>query len=138
MTSLGANKGDPSIRPAEETGYESWRQVAGYFDGDGNVGLEVVRRILRLRIRFVDTWRPQMASIKAFLDRHGVSTNSIGRDNKEVWQAAYRLDVSETKSVLRVAKSMLKFCVKKRNDLQIAVDYLEDRITGSRAIDFST
>ena len=35
--------------------YSAWEQVAGYFDGDGNVGLELVERVLRLKLRFVDT-----------------------------------------------------------------------------------
>jgi hypothetical protein len=58
----------------------------------------------------------------------------VGRDEKEVWQAAYRLDVSEVGSVLKTAKAMLRHCVKKKEDLRIAIDYLEGRITGNQAI----
>jgi hypothetical protein len=114
--------------------YSTWRQVAGYFDGDGNVGLEVVKRVLRLRIRFVDTWKPQIDSIWKFLRGQGISTSRVGRDRKEVWQAAYRLDIVEVRSVLRAAKAMLRFTVKKREDLRIAIAYLEAKTTGNEAI----
>jgi hypothetical protein len=115
--------------------YSSWKQVSGYFDGDGNVGLEVVKRVLRIKLRFVDTWKPQIETIKSFLDRARIHTGNIGRDQKEVWQAAYRLDITEVRSVLRAAKSMLPFSEKKREDLRIAIDYLEGRITGNQAIE---
>ena len=120
--------------PRGTTGYSSWRQVAGYFDGDGNVGIEAVKRVLRLRIRFADTYRPQLDSIGAFLIRHRISVSAIGRDNKGVWQAAYRLDISEAKSVLRAARAMLPYCVKKKQDLLTAIRYLEGEITGNEAI----
>lgn len=119
---------------AETGGYSSWRQVSGYFDWDGNVGLEVVKRVLRFKLRFVDTWRPQIESISNFLHQSRVNSSSIGRDEKERWQAAYRLDVTEIKSVLRAAKAMLRYTVKKREDLRIAIEYLEGRITGNEAI----
>lgn len=30
--------------------YTSWEQVAGYFDGDGNVGVEVVKYVLKFKL----------------------------------------------------------------------------------------
>ena len=129
----------PADNPAEAVGfgseqYTSWEQVAGYFDGDGNVGIEVARRILRIKLRFVDTWKPQVESIWEFLRRHNIKTGHVGCDDKGAWQAAYRLDVTEVESVLRAAKAMLPYVVKKREDLRIAVDYIEGRITGSEAL----
>jgi len=115
--------------------YTSWRQAAGYFDGDGNVGIEVVKRVLRIKIRFVDTWKPQVDSIRTFLERHKVHVGNIGRDEKKTWQPAYRLDIGEVKSVIRTAKAILAFTVKKRDDLRIAIEYLESRMTGNQAIE---
>jgi len=115
--------------------YHSWRQVAGYFDGDGNVGLEVVKRALRFKLRYVDTWKPQIVSIAIFLERHDLRFSKIGRDEKTGnWQPAYRLDITEVKSVLTAARAMLRYTVKKRAELQIVIDYLEGRITGNTAI----
>jgi hypothetical protein len=115
--------------------YTSWKQVAGYFDGDGNVGLEVVKRVLRFKLRFVDTWRPQVESIAKFLAKSGIRCGDLGKGEKRGnWQAAYRLDVIEVKSVLAAAKAMVNNCVKKRLELETLVDYLEGRITGNRAI----
>jgi len=120
--------------PGALSGYSSWKEVTGYFDGDGNVGLQVVKRVLRFRIRFVDTWSPQVESISRFLEKRRINSGNVGRDNKEVWQAAYRLDTSEVNSVLRTAKVMIRYSVKKGEDLKIAIDYLERRVTGIEAI----
>jgi len=121
-------------RAPSKCGYSSWKQVAGYFDGDGNVGLDVVRIILRIKLRFVDTWKPQVDSIWEFLWRCRVHTGRVGRDTKEPWQPAYRLDITEVKSVLRAARAMLPNVVKKKEDLRIAITYLDGRITGNEAI----
>ena len=57
-----------AIQPAVLEQYTTWQQVGGYFDGDGNVGLEVVRYVLRFRLRFSDTWEPQVITIKSFMN----------------------------------------------------------------------
>ncbi len=128
---LAISEGD-----AKTAGYSSWRQVAGYFDGDGNVGLEVVKRVLRFKVRFVDTWRPQIESIEHFLAQRGVRCSSIGKDVKRgTWQTAYRLDVTEVRSVAKIARALLKHSVKKRAELGVVIDYLEGRITGNQALE---
>ena len=117
-----------------EPRYRSWEQVGGYFDGDGNVGLEIIKRVLRLRIRFVDTWKPQVEAIMAFLVNRGIATGRIGQDNKTSKSPAYRLEINQVASVLRTSKELFDCCVKKREDLRIVIDYLEGRITGNEAV----
>ena len=114
--------------------YQSWRQLAGYFDGDGNVGLSVVKYVLRFRIRFSDTWEPQIQAIRSFLDKKRISTSRIWRETNERKRDAYKIDINSLSSVLSAAKAMLPFCAKKAEDLRIMVEYLEGRITGSQAI----
>lgn len=125
------------LKPTEQAGrYTSWRQVSGYFDGDGNVGQEVKKRVLHLRLRFVDTWRPQIEAVKLFLDLHGIARGRIGQDKKNDRKSVFRLEISAIASVIRAAKAMRRFCVKKAEDLRITIDYLEGRITGSEAVAF--
>jgi len=117
-----------SQRPGQGSpaAYTSWSQLSGYFDGDGNVGLEVLKRVLRFKIRFVDTWKPQIDSIATFLAQQGINCGCVGKgDKRGTWQAAYRLDIVEVGSVLETAKSMLVGTVKKRTELQAVIDYLE-------------
>ena len=47
----------------------------------------------------------------------------------------FRLDVGEVQSVVKVMRSLLPLSVKKHEDLRIALDYFEGRITGSQALD---
>jgi len=115
-------------------GYSSWRQVSGYFDGDGSVSLEIVRYVLRFRVRFVDTWRPQVVSIRLFLIQHGITPTGVNQDNKKDRLAPYRVEVGAAGEVLKVAKKMLPFCLKKAEDLRITIDYLEGRITANEAV----
>ena len=115
--------------------YVSWLQVGGYFDGDGNVGLEVVKYVLRFKLRFSDTWRPQIETIKSFLNNEGIQTTQMQHEKAEGRLDAFRIDVGAIVGVLKASKAMLPHCVKKAEDLRIVVDYLEGRITGSEAIE---
>ena len=115
--------------------YTSWEQVAGYFDGDGNVGVEVVKYVLKFKLRFSDTWKPQVLTIKWFLNREGISTSALWLEKRDCRLDAYRIEVSSIADVLAAAKAMLPFCVKKAEDLQILVDYLEGRLNGNQAIE---
>jgi len=114
--------------------YHSWRQVSGYFDGDGNLGVEAVKNVLRLRIRFIDTWWHQVEAIRIFLHGQRMRMTRIVVERSAGRSDAYRLEISRVSSVLRSAKAMLPFCIKKAEDLRIAIDYLENRITGDEAI----
>ena len=121
-------------QPASEA-YRSWNQVGGYFDGDGNVGLEAVKYILRFKLRFSDTWLPQVQTIKVFLNQEDISTSAIWHEREVGRLDAYRLEVSAVSSVLKAGKALLPCCVKKAGDLRIMIDYLEERITGNEAIE---
>jgi len=114
--------------------YDSWEQVSGYFDGDGNVGVEVVRYILKFKLRFSDTWKPQIETIRAFLNRDSISTSAVWHERREGRLDAYRLEVSAVSGVLKAARAMLPFCVKKAEDLRILIEYMEGRLSGNDAI----
>lgn len=68
---------DETVRQVALEQYRSWRQVGGYFDGDGNVGLEVVKYVLRFKLRFSDTWRPQIETVQSFFHAKGIDTTSL-------------------------------------------------------------
>jgi hypothetical protein len=123
--------------PVEEVqeSYHTWGQTGGYFDGDGNVGLEVVKYVLRFKLRFSDTWEPQIRAVKYFLESENITTTALGRERHSHKKDAYRIDVNAKAGVLKAAKEMLPYCVKKAEDLRIVIDYLEGRITGSEAIE---
>ncbi len=124
----------PPNSESSET-YDSWEQVGGYFDGDGNVGLEVVKYVLKFKLRFADTWRPQIAAVQGFMQANAISTSAIWHEKREGRSDAYRVEVSAVSSVLAAAKAMLPHCVKKAEDLRIMIDYLEGRISGNEAIE---
>ncbi|HYA56728.1 MAG TPA: hypothetical protein VED22_08040 [Nitrososphaerales archaeon] len=109
--------------------------MAGYFDGDGNVGTEVVRYVLKFKLRFSDTWKAQVLTVKSFLNREGIPTSALWHETSEGRLDAYRIDVSALAGVLVAAKAMLPFCVKKAEDLRILIDYLEGRVDGNKAIE---
>ena len=92
---------------------------------------------LRLGVRFADTWRPQLEAIRAFLVRQGLRMGSVGADKNRAGnrRTAYRLDIHETRSVLELLGAIELFCVKKRADIRIALDYLEDRATAYETVD---
>jgi hypothetical protein len=109
--------------------------VGGYFDGDGNVGIEVVKYVLRFKLRFSDTWKPQIEAVMWFMKRNGILTTALWHEKSEGRLMAHRIDIGAVPSVLAAGKSMLPHCVKKAEDLRIMIDYLEGRTTGNQAIE---
>jgi len=114
--------------------YDSWRQLAGYFDGDGTIYFsDTSNRPYKLSIAlvFVDQSVDQIRTVKDFLNRHGVRTSNIlKRSDGEVYQLA----VSEFKSVKRALKRMALFLCKKEIEARAALDYYEGRITGNQLL----
>src|SRR5271157_765829 len=99
--------------------YNSWEQVSGYFDGDGNVRVEIGTYVLRVGIRFADTWRPQLVSVRDFLLKQGITSVGVGTDKARLGnrRTAYRLDIGEANSVLALIRGMIGYCIKKKEDL---------------------
>lgn len=124
-------------RKHQDNSYSDWRQVAGYFDGDGVVNRRIGMYVVSFSLGFSDTWKPQLESVQKFLEEQRIicpkiSGNTIREGGKAT---AYRLYVVEIASVLRMSKEMLSYTNKKREDLRIVIDYLEDRISGTEAME---
>ena len=94
-----------------------------------------MKYVLRLKLRFSDTWRLQIEAINSFLNGEGISTSSRWHEKREGRLDACRIEVGAVAGVLKAAKAMLPFCVKKAEDLRILIDYVEGRIDGNKAIE---
>lgn len=57
--------------------YNSWQQVAGYFDGDGAVYVSAKKFVLRIRLCFYDVGKHQLENIDQFLRSNGIVTNRM-------------------------------------------------------------
>jgi hypothetical protein len=113
-------------------GYRSWKQAAGYFDGDGTVILVIRQNVIVFYLNWVDTSKAQIEQLLVFLRARGVST---GKVYAYPHQKAFTLAVSRIESVRLVAKRLLPFVFKKWNELRILLDYYSDQITGNEAIE---
>ena len=109
--------------------YSSWTQTSGYFDGDGAVIPVAQYYNLLFHLTWADTYSPQLEQVKKFLDSEGLHPAKIADGT-----TAYILSLNRQDEVLVAAKSMLPFAYKKWYDLQTAIQYLENRITGSEAM----
>src|SRR5574340_5729 len=73
--------------------YETWQQVAGYFDGDGTIAISDLSNLpfrLSLSLIFVDQSYDQINNIRTFLLSNGIRTSNILKHYK---QAAYMIAV---------------------------------------------
>ncbi len=133
---LFPGKGD-SIAEAETTangGYTNWCAIAAFFDGDGSICGSPKKDVIRIKLEFADNWRPQVEQIDTFLRSQGIKPAKIFLSVGN----AYSLYLSSNASILATCKGMLSRsdCLyKKRKELIRAVDYLEDRITGTQFIE---
>lgn len=111
--------------------YETWQQVAGYFDGDGTIYFSDTTNQpykLSISIIFVDQSIDQMRNIREFLLRRGIRCGNI---LKASMGTAKQVAVSEFNSVKEILTQMLPYLSKKAIEAQAALDYYEGRITGN-------
>ncbi len=113
------------------SGYASWKQVGGYFDGDGSVTVHLNKITLDFDLQFVDNYRPQLEQLRNFLEINGARPGSICKNVREMM---YVLEIHNDASVLKIAKALLPFCSKKKLELKTVIDYMGDRITADTAI----
>ena len=117
-----------------ETGriYRSWSTLAGYFDGDGTVEFSVRGIRIDIRLAFDDNWKPFLEGIRQFLLLRGVAPGSVRR--KEQSQT-YHVVIARLDSVRLMAKSMLPYVTKKREELITVISYLDGRINGQEFVE---
>ncbi|HEV2226857.1 MAG TPA: hypothetical protein VGR56_08680 [Nitrososphaerales archaeon] len=111
--------------------YQSWQQVAGYFDGDGAIVTSDISNQpfkLGLSLIFTDLSLDQITNIKNFLNGEGVRTSNILKTSAGT---AYIVVVSEFNSLRKSLTCMLPFLCKKAIEAQAALDYYGGRLTGN-------
>jgi len=111
--------------------YSSWEQIAGYFDGDGNISISDLSNIpfkLSLSLIFTDASFEQISMIMEFLNARGIRTSNVLRTSKGT---AWIIAISRYGKVLATLKNMLPHLYKKAIEAESAIDYYEGRITGN-------
>ena len=119
-----------------DAGYHEWSQVAGYFDGDGSVVFVPGLFTVLLGALWTDTYKPQIEHIANFLRHQGLSPSKV-YVNKRVHRVttfAWNVRLPKRGGVLKAFKEMLPYLDKKREQTKAAIDYLENRTTGSELI----
>lgn len=113
-------------------GYSTWEQVAGYFDGDGSPKVHVGVFTLHVTVSFSDQDRELLEHISGFLSARGAicRTGEFHRGSS----VYHELTVTEGGNALLVLKSMLPFLDKKWSQVNGAVLYLENKISGDEFI----
>ena len=111
--------------------YSSWGQVAGYFDGDGNIGFSDLSNVpykLGISLVFTDQSAEQIENIKEFLGSHGIKTSNLLLTSKG---SASIVVVTRLESVRRTLREMLPFLCKKSNEARAVLDYFDGKTTGN-------
>ena len=129
------NHNGPDLTCGGLNPYNSWKQIAAYFDGDGSVSTRVRVFTLSFSLEFSESYFPQLVQVRDFLTSEGIPTRTITTQRRRSgYSINYVLRVDTQREVLLVCKRLLPFSFKKNWDLQTTIDYLEDRITGEEAI----
>lgn len=112
---------------AKTGGYQDWRQVAGYSDGDGSNHVYYSRYTLRFTVTWCDSNLQQLTQLREFIESRGIRP----APKITFTSGAFVLIIGNQTEVLKTARELLPFVSKKRNEFQTIVDYLEDRLTGT-------
>jgi hypothetical protein len=96
--------------------------------------------VVKICIRFVDDWRPQLESVRQFLLGRGIAAGKVkwrkasGNQVANGARGVYVLSLSNREGVVMASKMMAPYCVKKREELKTVLDYFDDVITGDEVI----
>jgi len=114
--------------------YDNWCAVAGYFDRDGGLDIEVRKHTLHWVLNFVDNWPPQLWQIKLFLEKEGVRVGTLRRAGV----GGFKIEVAAIESLMRCGEALLKTrCLfKKRREIERMLDYFNGKVTGNQVIAF--
>lgn len=115
--------------------YRDWRVIAGYFDGDGSVIRMIGSFTVGFSIHFGDTWRKQIQDIRIFLLGQGLRVSEVIEGRPRIGVTEYQIQIAQKESARKVGRRMLPYLNKKREDVKVMLDYLDNRITGEEAIE---
>jgi len=115
--------------PAEVEPYKSWSQVSGYFDGDGSVDFDPGKWVLHPKVTLTDNYRPFLEMLKQFLVSRGIRAWKTS-----FTMGAWKFGFGQADSLIQLGTMMWPHCSKKRLEVKAAVDYLDDRITGTEFV----
>ena len=122
------------VEAIEEVGYSDWRQVAGYYDGDGGEEIKIGKFVLRFAITWTDTYLPQLQHIQTFLISEKLAPSKLRLGSSTLGRKAWHLSLWEKGGMLEACKHMLPFLDKKRIQVKTLLDYTENRITANDAL----
>jgi hypothetical protein len=114
--------------------YDSWEQVAGYFDADGTIvifDLTYMPYKLCLYLSFVDQSIDQISMIRNFMLARGIKTSNVLKGYKV---NAWSVVISGFDSVKKCLRCLIPHLGKKAIEAQATLDYYEGRITGNQLI----
>jgi hypothetical protein len=114
------------------SGYNNWSAIAGFFDGDGGLDVEVRSYTLHWVLNFVDNWPPQLFQIKQFMESEGIKVGALRRSGR----GGYKIEVAAIDSLQRCALAMLegRNLFKKKQELELMLDYFSGRKTGDEVV----
>jgi intein/homing endonuclease len=107
----------------------SWEYIAGFFDGEGWVGMSmgVRRNCSNVRVRIVQTaerGRILLETIQAFIAKAGIKSSvrisPTGDDNRQI---LWVLEISSRDSTLRFLRMVMPFIHIKRTEAQDIIRY---------------
>lgn len=116
---------------ASVNAYKTWEQVAGYFDGDGNISISDLSNLpfkLGLSLVFTDASLEQISMLLSFFLERGIKPSNTLKTSKGT---AWMIAISRYDGVLTTLKAMLPRLYKKANEAQAVIDYYEGRIRGN-------
>ena len=122
------------IEAIQELGYSDWRQVAGYYDGDGGEEIKIGKFVMRFATTWTDTYLPQLQHIESFLTSEELTPSKIRLGSSTIGRKAWHLSLWEKGGMLVACRQMLPFLDKKRIQVKTLLDYMENRITANDAL----
>jgi hypothetical protein len=103
----------------------TWEYLAGFFDGEGHVGVHKAGRYRQASVTVANTHEPTIDQIAEFLSSFGIGHSKFRRvyDNGK-WKTAYKINVTGIKNSTKFLSAILPYLVTKREAALTTLEWL--------------
>jgi hypothetical protein len=124
------SQNESSEPTAPHDAYRSWRELAGYFDADGTVEINVHLFTVEIRLAFDENWKPHLDGIRNFLFERGITCGAVRK--KESFNT-WHLVIPEVRLPFGWRKNW-QSTLKKRGELLSVLRHLKSETTADEFV----
>lgn len=113
----------------------TFQYIAGFFDGEGHVGIHEGKRAIQITVTLANTHKPTILALQRFLKDEGILSRVYARKQKNPkWKTCYALSITDHLEQVRFLEGIRPFTITKNEAIDRVLAFIKDK---SWQIDFT-